>query len=225
MGGLAAGLAHELNQPLAAAATYIETAQLALDMPAALRPRPLDATLASAVGEIMRAGDIMRRLRELVTSGEPDKTFLNLHDFINDARELSIPREDDIRIKLQLNARNDNVLADRVQIKQVLDNLIRNAKEAMAPSTERKLSISTSSVEPDMIRIDVADTGAGLQPGVIERLFDPFQTTKSNGMGIGLSISRMIVEAHYGKIWAEPNPGGGAIFSFTLPLVNVEIEQ
>jgi len=225
MGGLAAGLAHELNQPLAAAVTYLETAQLLLEMPMESRPNPVESTLASAVDEIMRAGHIMKRLRELVTSGEPDKTFLSLHDLINDAPELSIPRKERIRTSLQLNAKSDSVLADRIQIKQVLANLIRNATEAMSPSTERKLSISTSSIEQDMIRVDIADTGSGFQPGAMERLFEPFQTTKSNGMGIGLSISRMIVEAHYGKIWAEPNPNGGAILSFTLPLVNMEIDQ
>jgi PAS domain S-box-containing protein len=225
MGGLAAGLAHELNQPLAAAATYLETAQLLLEMPADARPYTVEKTLSSAVGEIMRAGHIMKRLHEFVSSGEPDKTFLNLHDFINDASELSIPKKEEIRVSLRLDAKNDSVLADRIQIKQVLANLIRNATEAMGPATERKLSISTSSIEQDMIRVDIADTGSGFQPGVMERLFEPFQTTKSNGMGIGLSISRMIVEAHYGKIWAEPNPQGGAIFSFTLPLADVEINQ
>ena len=225
MGGLAAGLAHELNQPLAAAVTYLETAQLLLEVPADARPNPVERTLASAVDEIMRAGHIMRRLRELVTSGEPDKTFLSLHEFINEAPELSLLREEKIRISLELNAKHDSVLADRVQIKQVLANLIRNATEAMKPSTERKLRISTSSIEQDMIRVDIADTGSGFQPGAMEHLFEPFRTTKSSGMGIGLSISRMIVEAHYGKIWAEPNPSGGAIFSFTLPLVNMEIDQ
>jgi two-component system, LuxR family, sensor kinase FixL len=224
MGGLAAGLAHELNQPLAAAVTYLETAQLLLDMPETSRPQPIENTLSSAVDEIMRAGQIMKRLRELVTSGEPDKTFVNLHDLIQDAPEFSITKEN-VLINLQLNAGNDSILADRVQIKQVLSNLIRNANEAMSPSTERKLSISTSSIERDTIRVDIADTGSGFQPGIVERLFEPFQTTKSNGMGIGLSISRLIVEAHYGKIWAEPNPEGGAIFSFTLPLVNMEIEK
>jgi len=225
MGGLAAGLSHELNQPLAAAVTYLETAQLLLEMPTDARPNPIETTLASAVDEIMRAGHIMKRLRELVASGEPDKTFLNLHDLVNDAPELSIPRKEKVQISLQLNAKNDSVLADRIQIKQVLANLIRNATEAMSPSRERKLSISTSSIDQDMIRIDIADTGSGFEPGILERLFEPFQTTKSSGMGIGLSISRMIIEAHYGKIWAEANPDGGAIFSFTLPLVNTEISQ
>jgi PAS domain S-box-containing protein len=225
MGGLAAGLAHELNQPLTAAVTYLETAQLLLDMPPEARPDTIENTLRSAVDEIMRAGHIVKRLREFVTGGEPDKTFLSLHDFINAASELSIPKKERIGVSLRLNAKNDNVLADRIQIKQVLANLIRNATEAMAPAAERKLSISTSSIEQDMIRVDIADNGSGFQPGVMERLFEPFQTTKSSGMGIGLSISRMIVEAHYGKIWAEPNPKGGAIFSFTLPLVDVEVNR
>jgi two-component system, LuxR family, sensor kinase FixL len=223
MGGLAAGLAHELNQPLAAAASYIETAQVMLDMPPELRHVPIEKTLVSAVDEIMRAGQIMKRLRELVTSGEPNKTFLSLHDLINDSCEPSSlrSRREDAWRKLHLNAANDRVLADRIQIKQVLSNLTRNAVQAMVASTERKLSIATSLIGDGMIRVDVADTGSGLQPEVIERLFEPFQTTKPNGMGIGLSISRIIVEAHYGKIWAEPNPSGGAIFSFTLPLAEI----
>jgi two-component system, LuxR family, sensor kinase FixL len=225
MGGLAAGLAHELNQPLAAAVTYLETAQLVLGMPTESRPKPVEGILANAIEEIMRAGHIMRRLRELVTSGEPDKTFLSVHELINDSPELPIPGMEKVRINLQLNAGNDSVIADRIQIKQVLVNLIRNATEAMRSSGERILGISTSSIEPDMIRVDVADTGCGLDPAVVEGLFEPFRTTKSNGMGIGLSISRMIVEAHYGKIWAAPNPDGGAIFSFTLPLAEAEIVQ
>ncbi len=225
MGGLAAGLAHELNQPLAAAVTYLETVQLLLDLPADERPNSIEATLASAIDEIMRAGQIMKGLRELVTSGEPDKTFFNLHDFIKGASELSDPRKEKIQLSFQLNAGNDNVLADRTQIKQVLSNLIRNATEAMRHSAKRNLTISTSLIEQDMIRVDIADTGCGFQSGEIESLFEPFRTTKSSGMGIGLSISRMIVEAHYGKIWAEPNPGGGAIFSFTLPLANTELNQ
>jgi two-component system, LuxR family, sensor kinase FixL len=225
MGGLAAGLAHELNQPLAAAVTYLQTAQLLLGMPTESQSNTVEETVGRAVDEIMRAGQIIKRLRELVTNGEPDKTFLNLHDFINEVPELAMQRDGKIGVRLRLNAENDNVLADRVQIKQVLANLIRNATEAMTPSTERMLSVSTSLFEPGMIQVDVADTGAGFQPGIRERLFEPFQTTKSSGMGIGLSISRMIVEAHYGKIWAEPNPEGGAIFSFTLPLVNMEADH
>jgi two-component system, LuxR family, sensor kinase FixL len=225
MGGLAAGLAHELNQPLAAAVTYLETAQSLLEMPTDARPNPIENTLASAVDEIMRAGHIVKRLREFVASGEPDKTFLNLHDLINDAPELSVLTKEEIRVGLRLNARNDSVLADRVQIQQVLVNLIRNAAEAMRSAPDRQLSIATSLIEPAMIRVDIADNGSGFQPGVMERLFEPFQTTKSTGMGIGLSISRLIIEAHYGKIWAEPNPEGGAIFSFILPLVEVEINQ
>ena len=222
MGGLAAGLAHELNQPLTAATTYLETAQVLLEMPVDMRPNPIEQSLARAVDEIMRAGQIMKRLRELVTSGEPDKTFVSLHDFISDTSEFF--QSGNIDINLQLKADDDRVLADRIQIKQVFANLIRNAVQAMSISEERTLNISTASIDKDMIRVSVADTGAGFEPGAMERLFEPFRTTKSDGMGIGLSISRMIVEAHYGKIWAESNPAGGAIFNFTLPLVNGEVE-
>jgi two-component system sensor kinase FixL len=225
MGGLAAGLAHELNQPLAAAASYIETAEVLIEMPPEARPATIETTLRSAVAEIMRAGQIMKRLRELVTSGEPDKTFISLHGLIRDCCEVAVPQFAGRCncLKANLNAASDSVLADRIQIKQVLENLTRNALQAMSASEECELSISTSLTGEDMIRVDVADRGPGIQSEVVERLFEPFQTTKRNGMGIGLSVSRIIVEAHYGKIWAEANPGGGAIFSFTLPLADLEI--
>ena len=122
---------------------------------------------------------------------------------------------------MRLDATEDVVLADRVQIEQAIVNLGRNAVEAMGRSPERKLTISTS-LESGMIRTDVADTGTGLAASGAAELFVPFTSTKTNGLGVGLSISRSIIEAHYGSIWAEPNPGGGAKFSFTLPLARLE---
>ncbi|MFY9832620.1 MAG: ATP-binding protein, partial [Methylocystis sp.] len=125
---------------------------------------------------------------------------------------------------LQLGANVDRVFVDSVQIKQVLVNLISNAVDAMNASAERELTISTSLIDDLAIRIDVVDTGVGFSEVVKENLFEPFATSKVDGMGIGLSISRSIVEAHEGKMWAESNPGGGAVFSFVLPLVNTELE-
>jgi two-component system, LuxR family, sensor kinase FixL len=223
MGGLAAGLAHELNQPLAAAMTYLETAQLLCDTPAALRSTSVGETLSSATDEIMRAGQIMKRLRQLVTTGEPDKTFVNLHEFIQDPILAFLPNRQKIKVEFELEAAVDCVLADEVQIKQVLSNLIKNAVEAMSHSSNKRLRVITALSDHGMIRIDVCDTGHGLAPRVTKNLFEPFQTTKQNGIGIGLSISRMIVEAHYGRIWASANPQGGTTFSFTLPLANVEL--
>ena len=121
---------------------------------------------------------------------------------------------------LALNANKDGVLVDKVQIKQVLVNLILNASEAMAASPNREITIATSLVENEMIQIDVSDTGRGLS-GLDKRdPFEPFLTTKENGLGVGLSISRSIVEAHYGKIWARANPDASATFSFALPLAD-----
>lgn len=226
VGGMAAGLAHEINQPLAATATYLKAARRLLQMPPELRPANVEDTLDNAAAQIMRAGRIIGHLREFIARGEPDKTLQSVHQLIEEAYDLTIAgaKRANVRVCLRLNAKDDRVLADRVQIKQVLVNLLRNAIEAMSESKERELVISTSSAK-DAIRIDVADTGAGLSKEVEADLFEPFMTTKASGMGVGLSISRSIVEAHYGKIWAEPNPGGGAILCFTLPLAEAETDQ
>jgi two-component system sensor kinase FixL len=222
MGGLAAGLAHELNQPLAAAVTYLETVQLLNEMPTAARSASLEETLSSAIDEIMRAGQIMKRLRQFVTTGEPDKTFVNLHELVRETISSVLPKKQKIEVDFRPDASADIVLADEVQIKQVLGNLIKNAVEAMSPSDDRRLKITTALSDHGMIRIDISDTGHGLAPHLLKNLFEPFQTTKQTGIGIGLSISRMIIEAHYGRIWASANPEGGATFSFTLPLASAE---
>ncbi len=225
MGGMATGLAHELNQPLTASACYLLTAQRLLDMPLEQRPASVKETLDGAAQQIMRAAGIVRQLREFIMRGEPERAFANLHDLIREASQATATNMSDgnVRLSLQLGANVDRVFVDSVQIKQVLVNLISNAIEAMKASAERELTISTSLIH-DTIRIDVVDTGVGFSEIVKENLFEPFATSKAGGMGIGLSISRSIVEAHDGKIWAESNPGGGAVFSFVLPFANAENE-
>jgi C4-dicarboxylate-specific signal transduction histidine kinase len=226
MGGMVTGLAHELNQPLTASACYLLTAQRLLEMPQELRTASVKETLDSAAGQIMRAAAIVRQLREFIMRGEPEKAFANLHDLIREASQLTTANmsEANVKLSLQLGANVDRVFVDCVQIKQVFVNLISNAIEAMSASTERELTISTSLIHDLTIRIDVVDTGVGFSEMVRENLFEPFATSKADGMGIGLSISRSIIEAHEGKMWAESNPGGGAVFSFVLPLVNAEHE-
>jgi two-component system, LuxR family, sensor kinase FixL len=123
---------------------------------------------------------------------------------------------------MQLDPSLDLVLVDRVQIQQVLLNLLRNALEAMQTSEHRVLIVSTGPAENDMVAVDVADTGSGISPDVASRLFQPFVTTKRQGMGVGLSISRTIIQSHGGQMMVEPNPGGGTIFRFTLPGVGPE---
>ena len=226
MGGMVTGLAHELNQPLTASACYLLTAQRLLEMPQELRPASVSETLDSAAEQIMRAAGIVRQLREFIMRGEPEKAFANLHDLIREASQATTTNMSGAHVKasLQLGANVDRVFVDSVQIKQVLVNLISNAVDAMNASAERELTISTSLIDDLAIRIDVVDTGVGFSEVVKENLFEPFATSKVDGMGIGLSISRSIVEAHEGKMWAESNPGGGAVFSFVLPLVNTELE-
>jgi two-component system sensor kinase FixL len=125
-----------------------------------------------------------------------------------------------IRVSFQFDPAVDLVLADRVQIQQVLLNLIRNAMDAMEESETRDLIVTIAEADDHQLRISVTDTGSGISPEIAEQLFQPFITTKREGMGVGLSISRAIIEAHGGRIWVEPNPVGGTIFHFTLAVVN-----
>jgi PAS domain S-box-containing protein len=220
MEAMAAGLAHEINQPLAAAVVYLNTLRRLLDTQPELRPaRSVAETLDKGAAQVTRAGQIVTGLRAFIAHGEPDKIPLKLHKLIQNAcDDTSVEvKERQIRIRLQLNSEEDEVLADKVQIEQVLVNLMRNAKEAIEASERREIVISTSSSGID-VRVEIADTGVGLSEKVKSSLFEPFMTTKVKGMGVGLSISRAIIEAHDGRIWAESNPKGGAIFAFRLPL-------
>jgi two-component system, chemotaxis family, CheB/CheR fusion protein len=223
MADMAGSLAHEINQPLAAASNYLSVARQLLRGQKVTPPPAVEEALDKASSQMLRAGAIVAHLREFMTRGEPDKIEHSLHDLIGLTCELMRPsaKEANVEIVLQLNAPEDEVLADRVQIEQALVNLMRNAIEAMGQSRVRRLTIATL-VETGTLRTDIADTGRGLSESVGSELFVPFTSTKSNGRGVGLSISRSIIEAHYGTIWAEPNPGGGARFCFTLPLARFE---
>ncbi len=223
MADMATALAHEINQPLAAASNYLFAARHLLEAKAEPAGPAVDEALDKASTQMHRAGQIIAHLREFITRGEPDKMELSLHNLIRRTCELVAPsaRQGKVEVALHLDAAEDKVLADRVQIEQAMVNLMRNAIEAMEESQERRLDISTS-LENGMIRADVADTGSGLSASANSELFVPFASTKTNGLGVGLSISRSIIEAHYGTIWAQANPGGGARFSFTLPLARLD---
>jgi PAS domain S-box-containing protein len=225
MQSMAAGIAHEINQPLAATVAYLRALRRLLEMKLDQRPISVRETVDRASAQITRAGEIVSRLRSFIAHGEPDKFPVSAHQAIQEAFDAAIAsmKEAQIQAKLRLNAADDVVLADKVQIVQVLFNLICNAREAMEPVPRRELVVSTTSSEAE-IRIDVIDTGVGLSEKTKSNLFEPFATTKPSGMGVGLSISRAIIEAHHGRIWAESNPEGGAIFSFTLPLASDQIE-
>src|SRR5574337_1128338 len=222
MADMAAALAHEINQPLAAAANYMSAASNIMNAqqpPNAAAHEALD----KASAQIVRAGQIISHLREFMARGEPDKLEQRLHALIERTRDLISPsaKEANVEIKLMLEAGEDAVLADRVQIEQAMLNIVRNAIEAMSQSSTRKLVVSTS-LDDGAIRVEFADSGPGLSASANAQLFTPFSSTKANGLGVGLSIARSIIEAHYGTIWAEANPGGGSRFCFTLPLARFE---
>ena len=220
MGTLASSLAHELNQPLTAIASYCEGADelLAGKADAETIGTARDA-LREVAAEAVRAGEIVRRMRDFMSHGQTEHKLEHLPRLITEANALALvgSREHGIEVQVSLDPRADNVFVDRVQIQQVLVNLIRNAIEAMSESDVRSLRISSRAGPDGLITIAVEDTGSGINHDLAPQLFQPFITSKESGMGIGLSICRTIVEAHGGRIWFEPGDGGGTIFNFTLP--------
>ncbi|SEM58212.1 sensor protein FixL [Bradyrhizobium sp. OK095] len=219
MGEMASALAHELNQPLAAISNYMKGSRRLLAGSADPNVTKIESALDRAAEQAVRAGQIIRRLRDFVARGESEKRVESLSKLIEEAGALGLAgaREQNVQLRFNLDPNADLVLADRVQIQQVLVNLFRNALEAMAQSPQRELVVTNTRLTDDMIEIEVCDTGSGFQDDVIPNLFQTFFTTKDTGMGVGLSISRSIIEAHGGRMWAESNASGGATFRFTLP--------
>jgi two-component system sensor kinase FixL len=219
MGTLATSIAHELNQPLTAIANYVETASMMLAAdPNEEAVAMIREALDECASEAVRAGQIVRRLRDYISRGETERQVVSLARLVNEASALAFvgagTQSVDLTVKI---GENDLVLVDRVQIQQVLLNLIRNAVEAMHDSPHGRLTISAARREPGFIEVIVSDSGPGLAPEIAANLFAPFRSTKATGMGVGLSISRTIIEAHEGRIWADASPYGGTSFHFTLP--------
>jgi len=218
MGEMATGLAHELNQPLTAITQYCDAALVIMTTSEADEP---DVTqfLMEAYEQAQRAGNIIRQLRQFVRKGETEKLPIMLNHLVEQTAKLIEPeaRDKNVQISLILADEITDVILDRVQIAQVLVNLIRNGIDAIETASSEKRAIKIeSALGEGCVRVTMQDTGPGLRS--IEDAFKPYETSKSEGLGMGLSISRSIVEAHGGRLWAEPETGRGARFHFTLPV-------
>jgi two-component system sensor kinase FixL len=224
MGAMASTLAHELNQPITAVTNYVEAVRDLLATPDLTDMPMIREALADAAGQALRAGHIVRRLRDFVARGEVDKTAEDVGALMREAAALGLmgARESGVALEFSLDADIGSVLVDKVQIQQVLINLARNAAESMGDRPDRRLWLCSRLDSEGFVRITVADNGPGVAPAVADGLFTAFVSTKSDGMGLGLSICRTIVEANGGRIWFEARPGGGAQFHFTL--VRAELE-
>jgi two-component system, LuxR family, sensor kinase FixL len=227
VGTLASALAHELNQPLTAVANYVSAGRDMIGIDKPETQEILREALDEAAKEAVRAGQIVRRLRDFVSKGELDTQILPLGKLINDATTLGLvgAREQGVQWWIDIDPDIDNVLADRVQIQQVMVNLMRNAIEAMHHSLTKHLVVRARGYKQNQVEISVSDTGHGLSDDMLGQLFQPFVSSKVQGMGLGLSICRTIVEAHGGKLSVSPNPDGGTIFRFTLTRVSRESQD
>jgi len=224
MGQMASTMAHELNQPLTAVMNYLEAGRQLLSSGEGSADRVAEM-MERAIGQAQRAGDVIRRLRGFVRKGETARRIQSLNQLVEEALALALvgARQRGVRTSLELDEASPRVLVDHVQMQQVVLNLVRNAIEAMEESERHELTVGTRVVpEQGMAEIIVADSGPGIAPELVDRLFQPFVTTKPTGMGLGLSICREIVEAHQGRLTTGPAPAGGAMFRVSLPIAGGE---
>jgi two-component system sensor kinase FixL len=228
MGQMTAAIAHELNQPLTAVTNYVKAARRTLDRagedPAVVaRAQEL---MDKAALQTLRAGGIIQNLRAFVEKRDSNRAPEDLSKVVEEALALAFvgAADKNVKVKLNLDSKLPPVLIDRIQIQQVLMNLIRNSIEAMLTVELRELLLATGPDEPGFAHVTVRDTGPGLPEHIASRLFQPFQTTKDSGMGIGLTICQSIIDAHGGKIWLLRDVPTGASFRFRLP-VSLNLEE
>ncbi len=221
MGQMASALAHEINQPLTAATNYLEVARRLLARGEADAAGRAGGIVENAAAQMVRATQIIRRLRDFVRKGESERRVEPVGKMIEEAAALALigVRDSGVKVQLQIAPHLADASVDKIQVQQVVVNLVRNAVEAMVQCERRELTVSATPGGAGGIEVAVADTGPGIAPEIADRLFQPFVTSKPQGMGVGLSICRSIIETHGGELRAEPNPGGGTIFRFTLPPV------
>jgi C4-dicarboxylate-specific signal transduction histidine kinase len=220
MGEMAASIAHEVNQPLSAIATYGDACVRLLSADSPNLDKSLEA-INHIISDSMRASEVLKRIRSLVKKTDRQNALLDLNEVI---REVIALTESDLtrnqtQLRLNLSAEVPAVLGDRIELQQVVLNLVLNSIEAMNDITDRVRELTITSVvnKQGEVVIRVSDSGVGLAPDYQLRIFEHFVTSKPNGLGMGLSISRTIIETHGGRLWAEPNSPHGATFQFSLP--------
>jgi two-component system, LuxR family, sensor kinase FixL len=224
MGQMSSTLAHELNQPLTAITNYVKACRRMMDASDSKPSPKILETMDKAVAQAVRAGQIIRRMRDFIEKGQTDRTAEGINKVVEEASALALvgAKQENIRVNFQLAPESPPVWIDKIQIQQVVLNLVRNAMEALIHSPVRDLTIGTAASFDDMVEVTVSDTGPGLAPVVVANLFQPFVTTKPKGMGLGLSICRSIIDAHGGRLWASANPNGGITFHFTVETARPE---
>jgi two-component system sensor kinase FixL len=227
MGQMSSTLAHELNQPLTAISNYVKACRRMMDSAEHKPSAKVLDTMDKAVAQATRAGQIIRRMRDFIEKGQTDRTAEPINKVIEEASALALvgAKQENIRVNFDLAPESPAVWIDKIQIQQVVLNLVRNAMEALGQSPVRTLTIATTATHDDLVEVRVSDSGPGLAPVVAANLFQPFVTTKAKGMGLGLSICRSIIDAHGGRLWATPNPDGGVTFHFTVEAARPESEN
>jgi PAS domain S-box-containing protein len=220
MGEMASGLAHELNQPLTAISTYA-SACLRMLQPGSKNPEKLAYGLEQTAIQARRAGEIIRRLREFIRKDTYQRTIVDVNALVTEVIGLTEPetRGKGVRLELDLNNHLPPVQGTAIQIEQVILNLVRNGIDSinLAGNEEGTIVVGTSIDNQGSVLVSVKDNGQGLDKKHAKQIFEPFHTTKSDGMGMGLSISRSIIEAHEGRLWFDANDGAGTTFYFTIP--------
>lgn len=224
MGEFGTAVAHELNQPITAAMNYVQACRRLLVASGGCVSEEILELMGEAVGEAERAGAILRHLRRFVEKGELQRTGQDLNKVVHDAARLALAEaaEENIHVSFELADNLPRVFIDKIQVQQVVFNLVRNAREALEGSSTREITIGTLRCGDAAVEVLVQDTGPGADPNIINQLFTEYFSTKENGMGVGLSISQSLVDAHGGRLWVTATPGGGAIFHFTLPVIGLD---
>ena len=217
LGEMAASLSHELNQPLSAAVTYLHAAQTDMKR-AGLVAESAGRTVDMAKTQLLRAGDIIRRMRELLAHENRGLNVESAGSMIADLHGVigMIGRTGDVSIEMRTDDEDDSVWAERIQIQQALLNLVRNAMEALAGQPDPRVVVTGKAISPEAYEIRVEDNGPGIATVDMETIFRPLMSTKSGGMGLGLSVTRTIIDSHGGTLKVEASPMGGAAFSFCL---------